>query len=94
MGKNKAKVGYKPAFVMHKKPQIGEPVKRQKIGDGTKDKVKSINTKVLGEVEVTVVGKNLVKTLGEYQELNRAALKFDFNSKEDFNPDADSLAVA
>lgn len=30
--------GYKPSFVMHKKPQIGEPVKRQKIGEN-KDKI-------------------------------------------------------
>jgi hypothetical protein len=47
MGKhNKGKGGfggsapvYKPSFVMHKKPQIGEPVKRQKIGEGAKDKI-------------------------------------------------------
>jgi hypothetical protein len=56
MGKNKGNKpgGYKPAFVMHKKPQIGEPVKRQKVGDGVKDKV-VVNTKVLGEVEVTSI---------------------------------------
>jgi hypothetical protein len=35
-----------------------------------------------------------VKTLGEYKELNKERLTFDFNSKDDFSPDADSHAVA
>lgn len=47
--------GYKPSFVMHKKPQIGEPVKRQKIGDN-KDKIvqplTAKQTKILGSLDV------------------------------------------
>ena len=92
--------GYKPSFVMHKKPQIGEPVKRQKIGDGTKDKIvqplTAKQTKILGSMEVISIDvqKGIFNSIEQHKELNKDSLKFDFNSKDDFTPDNDSVKVA
>ncbi len=65
------------------------------MGDGAKEKVIGKNSKVLGEVEATLIDTKTsqVKTLGDFKDLNREALIFDFNSKEDFSPDADSHAL-
>ena len=99
-GKGGSAPGYKPSFVMHKKPQIGEPVKRQKIGDGTKDKIvqplTAKQTKILGSMEVISIDtqKGTFNSIEHFKELNKDALKFDFNNKDDFTPDNDSVKVA
>ena len=99
-GKSGSAPGYKPSFVMHKKPQIGEPVKRQKIGDGTKDKIvqplTAKQTKILGSMEAISIDaqKGTFNSIEHFKELNKEALKFDFNNKDDFTPDNDSVKVA
>lgn len=98
-GKSGQAPGYKPSFVMHKKPQIGEPVKRQKIGDN-KDKIvqplTAKQTKILGGLEVISIdaSNGTFESLEQFKQLNRDAIRFDFNAKDDFTPDNDSIKVA
>jgi hypothetical protein len=50
----------------------------------------------MGQVEVTVIDTHSgsTKTLDKYKNLVKETLHFDFNSKEDFSPDNDSVKVA
>ena len=53
-------------------------------------------TKILGSMEVISIDvqKGIFNSIEQHKELNKDSLKFDFNSKDDFTPDNDSVKVA
>lgn len=85
MGKKRKSQGYHP--------QMGQnPQKRQKLDDKVWKKpekvIKQTDLAVSDDLEVVIINPaGNTNQLNQYSDLEE--LKFDFNSKEDFNPDAD-----